>query len=163
MDQQYHLFYELAYNLAQVAYNQDGAATGNQAQIYVRGGSLSINNSAAAIFDIEGLIYNEVPDFIDPQQIESITLLRSLAATNRYGSQGRGGVFLIKMKSLSRKVQRLLNTLKVKGNDYNEQTPSIALDSIMPYYINDYKSAESFNEAKNQFLSLSTGIYELSV
>ncbi len=147
----------------QVAYNQDGAATGNQAQIYVRGGSLSINNSAAAIFDIEGLIYNEVPDFIDPQQIESITLLRSLAATNRYGSQGRGGVFLIKMKSLSRKVQRLLNSLKVKGNDYNEQTPSIALDSVMPYYINDYKSAESFNEAKNQFLSLSTGIYELSV
>ena len=147
----------------QVAYNQDGAATGNQAQIYVRGGSLSINNSAAAIFDIEGLIYNEVPDFIDPQQIESITLLRSLAATNRYGSQGRGGVFLIKMKSLSRKVQRLLNNLKIKGNDYNEQTPSIALDSITPYYINDYKTAESFDEAKNQFLSLSSGVYELSV
>ena len=42
----------------QVAYNQDGAATGNKTQIYVRGGSLSINNSAAAIFDIEGLIYN---------------------------------------------------------------------------------------------------------
>ena len=35
----------------QVAYNQDGAATGNKAQIYVRGGTLSINNSAAAIFD----------------------------------------------------------------------------------------------------------------
>ena len=50
----------------QVAYNQDGAATGNKAQIYVRGGTLSINNSAAAIFDVEGLIYNEVPDFIDP-------------------------------------------------------------------------------------------------
>ena len=91
------------------------------------------------------MIYNEVPDFIDPQQIESITLLRSLAATNRYGSQGRGGVFLIKMKSLSRKAQRLLNNLKVKGNDYNEQTPSIALDSIVPYYIKDYKAAESFD------------------
>ncbi len=147
----------------QIAYNQDGAATGNQAQIYVRGGSLSINNSAAAIFDIEGLIYNDVPDFIDPQQIESITLLRSLAATNRYGSQGRGGVFLIKMNSLSRKAQRLLNNLKVKGNDYNEQTPSIALDSIVPYYIKDFKAAESFDEAKNQFKSLSTGVYELSV
>ena len=147
----------------QIAYNQDGAATGNQAQIYVRGGSLSINNSAAAIFDIEGLIYNEVPDFIDPQQIESITLLRSLAATNRYGSQGRGGVFLIKMKSLSRKVQRLLNTLKVKGNDYNEQTPRIVLDSIIPYYIEDYMATASFDEAKNQFISLSTGAYELSV
>ena len=29
----------------QVAYNQDGAATGNKQQIYVRGGTLSINNS----------------------------------------------------------------------------------------------------------------------
>ena len=147
----------------QVAYNQDGAATGNKAQIYVRGGTLSINNSAAAIFDVEGLIYNEVPDFIDPQQIESITLLRSMGATNRYGSQGRGGVFLIKMKSLSRKVQRLLNTLKVKGNDYKEQIPSIAFDSLKPYYINDYEAVESLGEAKNQFLRLSKGVYELSV
>jgi len=147
----------------QVAYNQDGAATGNKAQIYVRGGTLSINNSAAAIFDVEGLIYSEVPDFIDPQQIESITLLRSMGATNRYGSQGRGGVFLIKMKSLSRKVQRLLNTLKVKGNDYKEQIPSIAFDSLKPYYINDYEAVESVGEAKNQFLSLSKGVYELSV
>ena len=147
----------------QVAYNQDGAATGNKTQIYVRGGSLSINNSAAAIFDIEGLIYNEVPDFIDPQQIESITLLRSLAATNRYGSQGRGGVFLVKMKSLSRKAQRLLDNLKVKGNDYKEQTPSIILDSLKPYYINDYSSTKSLDEAKNQFLRLSNEIYKLSV
>ena len=147
----------------QVSYNQDGAATGNKAQIYVRGGTLSINNSAAAIFDVEGLIYNEVPDFIDPQQIETITLLRSMGATNRYGSQGRGGVFLIKMKSLSRKTQRLLNNLKVKGNDYKEQTPSILFDSIMPYYIDDYKSAENFNDAKNQFLNLSNGVYKLSV
>ena len=59
----------------------------------MRGGSLSINNSAAAIFDVEGFIYPDVPDFLDPQQIESITLLRSMSATNRYGSQGRGGVF----------------------------------------------------------------------
>ena len=147
----------------QVAYNQDGAATGNKTQIYVRGGSLSINNSAAAIFDIEGLIYNEVPDFIDPQQIESITLLRSLAATNRYGSQGRGGVFLVKMKSLSRKAQRLLDNLKVKGNDYKEQTPSIIFDSLKPYYINDYSSIKSLDEAKNQFLRLSNEIYKLSV
>ena len=132
----------------QVAYNQDGAATGNKPQIYVRGGTLSINNSAAAIFDVEGLIYTEVPDFIDPQQIESITLLRSMGATNRYGSQGRGGVFLIKMKSLSRKVQKLLNSLKVKGNDYKEQVARIDFDSLKPYYINDFAKATSLAEAK---------------
>ena len=147
----------------QVAYNQDGAATGNKPQIYVRGGTLSINNSAAAIFDVEGLIYTEVPDFIDPQQIESITLLRSMGATNRYGSQGRGGVFLIKMKSLSRKVQKLLNSLKVKGNDYKEQVARIDFDSLKPYYINDYAEATSLAEAKQQFITLKDGVYKLSV
>ena len=147
----------------QVAYNQDGAATGNKPQIYVRGGTLSINNSAAAIFDVEGLIYTEVPDFIDPQQIESITLLRSMGATNRYGSQGRGGVFLIKMKSLSRKVQKLLNSLKVKGNDYKEQVARIDFDSLKPYYINDFAKSTSLAEAKQQFITLKDGVYELSV
>ena len=147
----------------QVAYNQDGAATGNKPQIYVRGGTLSINNSAAAIFDVEGLIYTEVPDFIDPQQIESITLLRSMGATNRYGSQGRGGVFLIKMKSLSRKVQKLLNSLKVKGNDYKEQVARIDFDSLKPYYINDFAKTTSLAEAKQQFITLKDGVYELSV
>ena len=147
----------------QVAYNQDGAATGNKQQIYVRGGTLSINNSAAAIFDVEGLIYTDVPDFIDPQQIESITLLRSMGATNRYGSQGRGGVFLIKMKSLSRKTKRLLNSLKIKGNDYTEQIYRIDFDSIKPYYIRDFKDANSILEAKRQFNSLKNGMYELSI
>ena len=147
----------------QVAYNQDGAATGNKPQIYVRGGSLSINNSAAAIFDIEGLIYTEVPDFIDPQQIESITLLRSMGATNRYGSQGRGGVFLIKMKSLSRKAERLLNSLKVKGNDYKEQVSRIDFDSLIPYYVKDFIQAKTLSVAKQQFVTLKDGVYELSV
>ena len=146
----------------QVAYDQDGAATGNKQKVYVRGGSLSINNSAAAIFDVEGFIYPDVPDFIDPQQIESITLLRSMSATNRYGSQGRGGVFLVKLKSLARKTKRLLNTLEVKGNDYTEQIYSVDIDSLIPYYINDYKNANSIKEAKKTFFKLQKNIYELS-
>ena len=147
----------------QVAYDQDGAATGNKQKVYVRGGSLSINNSAAAIFDVEGFIYPDVPDFIDPQQIESITLLRSMSATNRYGSQGRGGVFLVKLKSLARKTKRLLNTLEVKGNDYTEQIYSVDLDSLIPYYIKDYKNANSITEAKKTFFKLQKNIYELSI
>ena len=122
-------------------FNNVQVSNGYKPQIFVRGGTLSINNSAAAIFDVEGLIYSEVPDFIDPQQIESITLLRSLGATNRYGSQGRGGVFLIKMKSLSKKVERLLNSLKVKGNDYKEQVSRIDFDSLKPYYVKDFIQA----------------------
>ena len=144
-------------------FNNVQVSNGYKPQIFVRGGTLSINNSAAAIFDVEGLIYSEVPDFIDPQQIESITLLRSMGATNRYGSQGRGGVFLIKMKSLSKKTERLLNSLKVKGNDYKEKLSRIDFDSLKPYYVKDFIQAKTLLEAKQKFTTLKDGVYKLSV
>ncbi len=67
-------------------------------RILVRGGSLSINNQAYAIYDIDGSIQTEFPMYIDPQQVKSITILKSLAATNRYGGMGRGGAIIIKLK-----------------------------------------------------------------
>ena len=65
----------------------------------IRGGTMSINNPAYAIFDIDGQIFTQYPDFIDPQNIKSIVILKSMIAANKYGSQGRGGVIVIKMKS----------------------------------------------------------------
>lgn len=147
----------------QIAYNQSGAATGNKVQIYVRGGTLSINNSAAAIYDIEGLVYTDVPDFIDPQQIESITLLRSLGATNRYGSQGRGGVFLIKLKSSSKNIRKLLKSLEVKGNDYNEPLYLVDIDSLKPNFIDEFKNVSSVINAKKRFFKLQKEFYESSI
>ncbi len=142
---------------------QEALSTGAKTQIYVRGGSLSINNVSAAIFDVDGLIYEEVPDFIDPQQIESITLLRSLASTNRYGSQGRGGVFLVKLKSKSKKVERLLNSLRVKGNDYTEKVFNIDLDSLKPYYISDYINSQTLSQAKRLFKNMRDEVYKFSI
>ena len=135
----------------QVGSNQDMSSTGNKATIYVRGGSLSINNSASAIFDVDGMIYTETPDFLDPQQIESITLLRSLGATNKYGSEGRGGVFIIKMNVLARGSAEIVDSALVKGNDYTEELPGLTKDSIDSYYINELKFAKTFIDAKRIF------------
>ena len=68
-------------------------------KILIRGGSLSMNNQAYAVYDVDGILYTECPTFIDPQQIKSMTILRSLAATNRYGGVARGGAIVIKLKS----------------------------------------------------------------
>ena len=65
----------------------------------IRGGTMSMNNPAYAIFDIDGQVYTEYPDFIDPQNIHSIVILKSMISANRYGSRGRGGAIVIKMKS----------------------------------------------------------------
>ena len=68
-------------------------------KILIRGGSQSINYNAYAVYDIDGLLYTDYPSFIDPQQIKSITILRSLAATNKYGGIARGGAIVIRLKS----------------------------------------------------------------
>ena len=147
----------------QVGSNQDMSATGNKATIYVRGGSLSINNSASAIFDVDGMIYTETPDFLDPQQIESITLLRSLGATNKYGSEGRGGVFIIKMNVLARGSAEIVDSALVKGNDYTEELPGLTKDSIDSYYINELKLAKTFIDAKRIFRDQKQYVNTLSI
>ena len=68
-------------------------------KILIRGGSLSMNNQAYAVYDVDGILYTECPTFIDPQQIKSMTILRSLAATNRYGGVARGGAIVIRLKA----------------------------------------------------------------
>ena len=65
----------------------------------IRGGTLSMKNPAYAIYDIDGQVYTQYPSFINPQNIRSIVILKSMIATNRYGGQGRGGVIVIRMKS----------------------------------------------------------------
>ena len=67
-------------------------------KIIIRGGSMSMNNQAYAVYDVDGILYTDCPTFIDPQQIKSITILRSLAATNRYGGVARGGAIVIRLK-----------------------------------------------------------------
>ncbi len=75
----------------------DNVANSNP-RILIRGGSLSINNQAFAVYDVDGSIQTEFPSYIDPQQIKSITILKSLAATNKYGGIARGGAIIIKLK-----------------------------------------------------------------
>jgi len=67
-------------------------------KIIIRGGSMSMNNQAYAVYDVDGILYTDCPTFIDPQQIKSITILRSLAATNKYGGVARGGAIVIRLK-----------------------------------------------------------------
>tara|TARA_B100000780_G_scaffold242158_1_gene184854 strand:+ start:359 stop:763 length:405 start_codon:yes stop_codon:yes gene_type:complete len=73
--------------------------TNSNPRFVIRGGTMSMNNPAYAIFDIDGQIYTQYPSFIDPQNIKSIVILKSMIAANRYGGQGRGGAIVIKMKS----------------------------------------------------------------
>ena len=82
-----------------------------------------------AIYDIDGLIFEDFPNFINAQQIESITILKSYGATNRYGSVGRGGVFVIRMNNLYKGSSQSLDSALIKGNDYEEELSMISLEN----------------------------------
>jgi len=97
----------------------------------IRGGSGSIANDVGPLWVVDGAQYSETPTFLDVQQIESIAVLKSLAATNRYGTLARGGVFVIKTNTRGRieAAKKAKESALVKGNDYVEGTLAETVES----------------------------------
>jgi tetratricopeptide (TPR) repeat protein len=120
-------------------------------RITIRGGTGSMNTPAYAIYDVDGLIFEDFPNFINVQQIESITILKSYGATNRYGSVGRGGVFVIRMNNLYKGSSQSLDSALIKGNDYEEELSMISLENNSNY-IKELEEASSFENAKEIYL-----------
>ena len=126
-------------------------------RITIRGGTGSMNTPAYAIYDIDGLIFEDFPNFVNPQQIESITILKSYGATNRYGSIGRGGVFVIKMNNLYKGSSQILDSALIKGNDYSEELNMISSENNSTY-IKELELASSLENAKEIYLSQTSNL-----
>ncbi len=61
-------------------------------------GKLSIRNNTTILWEVDGIIFNDEPP-ISLSEIESVHILKSLGATNQYGSMGVGGVVVITTKN----------------------------------------------------------------
>lgn len=71
---------------------------GSFGAIIVRGKS-TINGSTAPLWVIDGVIVGKDPGDINPNDIESLTVLKDAASTAIYGSQGANGVIVVTTKS----------------------------------------------------------------
>ena len=69
-------------------------------KLFLRGGSSSFSNSPPVVWEVDGMMYKEEP-LIDINNIKDIHILKSLAATNSYGSFGAGGVIVVRTKLAS--------------------------------------------------------------
>ncbi|WP_103068092.1 TonB-dependent receptor plug domain-containing protein [Aquimarina sediminis] len=85
-------------------------SSGNAGDILIRGiNSIQLTSHPFFIVDGVPLPQSEIGwdkanyDFIDPNNIADITVLKGLAATNRYGAVGRNGVVLITTKTAGNK------------------------------------------------------------
>lgn len=96
------------------------------ATIYIRGlGTLNNNNPLVIIDGVEGLL-----DAVNPNDIESISILKDAASASIYGSRAANGVILVTTKKGNK--ERL--TLEYNGN-ISSSSPTNLME-----FVNDYAS-----------------------
>ncbi len=131
-------------------------------QFLGRNRNMTLLGNQYGLVVIDGLPIRSSPgvkgrtDHIDPTNVSSITYLKGLAATNRYGSEGAGGVLVIKtknntfekpdIKSTSSKKKRIGTTPYYTGSvDALENLPNTT-------YINALKKSDDIVEAYEIYL-----------
>ncbi len=116
---------------------EGGLYSGSDVVYKIRGGNQSIENEIPPIWIVNGIPYPDPPNFLDVQQIASITVLKSATATSRYGTLAAGGAFLIKTKEVSfqDKAKKAQQSALVNGNEYTEASTRDIDTSTLPEYI----------------------------
>ncbi len=89
-------------NASGVSINSTSGAPGSDVQVRIRGLG-SINSSVNPLYVIDGLPYSGALNSINPNDIESIEILKDASSTAIYGSRGANGVILISTKKGSEK------------------------------------------------------------
>ena len=65
------------------------------------------------LWDIDGIIYSN-PPILNVNQVKYVEVLKGLAATNKYGSEGAGGVIIVKTNVNPEEINSGRNVLRPK-------------------------------------------------
>ncbi|ASK32447.1 SusC/RagA family TonB-linked outer membrane protein [Chryseobacterium sp. T16E-39] len=76
---------------------QGGGRPGSSATVKIRG-TATINGPSQALWVVDGVMMNGTPN-LDPNQIESINILKDATSTALYGSRGANGIVQVFTKS----------------------------------------------------------------
>ncbi|MBL4674983.1 MAG: TonB-dependent receptor [Mucilaginibacter sp.] len=94
---QTNLEQELAGKIAGVNVSQNSGEPGGNTRIRIRGYS-SINTSTDPLYVVDGIIWTEGGNSINPNDVASIDVLKDASSTAIYGTRGANGVILITTK-----------------------------------------------------------------
>lgn len=118
-----------------IAYQRSGAPGEDQSSLLIRGVSTFSDNTAPLVM-IDGV---ERPGFngIDPNEIETLNILKDASATAIYGVRGANGVILITTRKGAKGAPKLIYS----GNVALQQSTQL------PSYLDSYDYARLYNEA----------------
>lgn len=117
-------------------------------------------NNTYAIWDVDGMVLSSPPP-IDISQVKSVAVLKSLAETVLYGSEGAGGVIII--ETLTNDPLDPLNNVNSKNNPYTNKnyynkdaTPYNEVKKAIPDYIKALFPIEKVESAFIEYKTLKT-------
>ncbi len=126
------------------------------AAVFIRGRN-SLQNNRAAVFDVDGQIFTDVPTFIDLGNIKRVAVLSNVALTSRYGNVGHGGVIVINTITGSAGDGKFIDQAKLRNNFYDGKAlTQEQVQKNWPSYLTEMHAANSFEEAKKVYDSYTT-------
>ncbi|MCK0160974.1 carboxypeptidase-like regulatory domain-containing protein [Allomuricauda sp. F6463D] len=129
---------------------------GDNVAIFLRGRT-SILNPRPAVYEVDGILYSEIPNFLNTDNIKRISKLAGVNATRKYGSIASGGLFIINTNGAnfspnSELITAIPNNRKetnlYKGDALSEREYLANL----PEYLKDIKSSPSFESASKVYV-----------
>lgn len=105
--------------------------TGSSSEIRIRG-NVSLTGTNAPLIVVNNVPFNGLLRDIDPNDIESISILKGFNASVLYGSEGRNGVILIQTKSGSARTGEVRTTASYSTTVYTNTV------SQLPEFQNTY-------------------------
>jgi len=128
----------LAGQVAGVQTTSSNGQPGTSATVRIRGiGSMSAGNNP--LYVVDGVPYDGSISAINPQDIESMTVLKDAAANAIYGSRGANGVILITTKKADSKDAVITVDMKFGSNSRAIPNYNVMTDPAM-YYETYYKA-----------------------
>ncbi len=131
-----------------IAFQRSGAPGEDASSLLIRGVSTFTDNTAPLIM-IDGIERTNF-DGIDPNEVESLNILKDASATAIYGVKGANGVVLI----TTRKGERGRPRLSYSGNFALQQSTQL------PSYLNSADYATLYNEALENDSRVSGSTYQ---
>lgn len=113
--------------------------------VYVRASS-SIFNQAPAVFDVDGMIYDSAPGWLDINLIERMAILYSRSMAVRYGTVAAGGVIVINTKNISYKATDEIPGITTATTKKSLSAGQLAENA--PTYLKDLRRANTSDEAQ---------------
>jgi len=102
--------------VAGVQVSASGGSPGSTPSILIRG-MASLNGNVQPLWVVDGVIQHGTP-IVNPNDVESMSVLKDASATSLYGSRGANGVIIITTKKAKLGVSKLTFTSKVGINEF---------------------------------------------